>query len=211
MLESCASLRLLTPAAAAEALVTLITDIRRVLIDPEAGNAAKVTRVFALVDAAAPPPSPGWQAEGAGRPGEARLLSPVSTAAMPPSPGLFTHHAAAEAGEPLRAVIAARTAVDASRYPELRARGFACKREGHLVTESGRRIAAVSSVYLRDRIPPEAAWLLARTSTPLGLVLEPYGVWREDLAPDGERTRGLLKLPAPGGDVPVAMAWELAL
>lgn len=210
MLESCERFQTQTPDALADVLTGLITGIRRVLMT-EMTNAQKLTEVFALVDSAAPPPSPGWQAEGAGRPGEARLLPPVSTAAMPPSPGLFTHHAAAEAGEPLRAVIAARTAVDASRYPELRARGFACKREGHLVTASGRRVAAVSSVYLRDRIPPEAAWLLARTSTPLGLVLEPYGAWRENLAPAGERTRGLLKLPAPGGDMPVAMAWELAL
>jgi hypothetical protein len=210
MLESCASLRLLTPDAAAEALVKLITDIRRVLM-AEMTNAAKLTEVFALVDAAAPPPPPGWQAEGADRPGGARSPSHAGITAVPPSPGLFTHHAAAEAGEPLRAVIAARTACEAGDYPELRARGFACKREGHLVTASGRQVAAVSSVYLRDRIAPEAAWLLAHTSTPLGLALEPYGAWRENLEPDGERTRGLLKLPVPGGDVPVAMAWELAL
>jgi hypothetical protein len=55
MLESYASLRLLTPDAAADTLVKLIADIRRVLV-AEMQNDAKLTAVFGIVDAAAPPP-----------------------------------------------------------------------------------------------------------------------------------------------------------
>jgi chorismate-pyruvate lyase len=121
---------------------------------------------------------------------------------------LFTSRAAAAAGEPLTAVIDSRTVADPARYPELCADGYtAFRRDGHLVTASGRPVAAVSSVYLPGRLPADTARLLARTCVPLGTALEPYGVEREELAPDGPRTRGLLRLHGR----PVALAWELAL
>jgi hypothetical protein len=70
MLESHAELQTLAPGAPADVLTTLtslITDIRRVLIDPEAGNAQKLLALHALIDtAAAPPPAATLPA---GRPG----------------------------------------------------------------------------------------------------------------------------------------------
>jgi len=63
MLESCARFQTLAPDALADILITLITDIRAVLV-AEMQNDAKLVKVFAIVDAAAPPPPPGtpWQA-----------------------------------------------------------------------------------------------------------------------------------------------------
>jgi len=58
MLESCAYLQLQPPAALADILTELITDIRRVLV-AEMQNDAKLARIFTIVDAAAPPPPPG--------------------------------------------------------------------------------------------------------------------------------------------------------
>jgi hypothetical protein len=121
---------------------------------------------------------------------------------------LFTSRASVAAGEPLTAVIESRAVADPARYPELCAAGYtAFRRDGRLVTASGKPVAAVSSVYLPGLLPAGTARLLARTATPLGLALEPYGVEREELSPDGPRTRGLLWLRGR----PVAMAWELAL
>lgn len=211
MLESCDRFRTQTPDALADVLTRLITGIRRILVCPDMRGDQKIIALFKLVDETAPPPS-GRTAEEENRAGEATAFPPGAGTAVTRSPALFTHRAAQEAGEPLRAVVGARTVAVAGDYPELEAGdATALRRDGHLVTASGRRVAAVSSVYLPGRMPPEAAWLLGHTSAPLGLVLEPYGVWREPLEADGERTRGLLRLPGAGGDVPVAIAWELAL
>jgi hypothetical protein len=124
---------------------------------------------------------------------------------------LFTRRAANASGEPLTAVIDVRTVADPADYPELQASGLtACRRDGHLVTAgSHQAVAAVSSVYLPARIPPAAGRLLARTATPLGLALEPFGVWREELRATTGCTRGRLWLPGP--DRVVAVAWEMAL
>jgi len=66
MLESYAESQTQTPDVLTT-LTTLITDIRRVLIDPEAGNAQKLLALYALIDtAAAPPPAASLPA---GRPG----------------------------------------------------------------------------------------------------------------------------------------------
>jgi hypothetical protein len=123
---------------------------------------------------------------------------------------LYTARASAACGEELHAVITSRTAADPGRFPELQAHGAtALQRAGWLVSESDRIIASVRSVYLPGRIPVTARRVLARTAIPLGTALEPYGVHREELSPDGRWTRGLLYLP--GRAEPVAMAWELAL
>jgi chorismate-pyruvate lyase len=121
---------------------------------------------------------------------------------------LFTRQAEQAAGGPLTTRIDARTVADPADYPELAADGAtALRRDGHLVTASGRPVAAVTSVFLPGRLPSTAVRLLARTATPLGAALEPYGVRREELSPEGPRTRGLLWLAGQ----PVALAWELAL
>jgi hypothetical protein len=214
MFESCARFQTQTPEALADVLTGLVTGIRKILVHPDMRGDQKIIALFELVDDVAPPPSGRTAGREENRAaGEAEAQPPgAGTDVTHSAAALFTHRAAQEAGEPLRAVVGARTVAVAADYPELQAGdATALRRDGHLVTASGRRVAAVSSVYLPGRIPPEAAWLLAHTSTPLGLVLEPYGVWREPLEADGERTRGLLKLPGAGGDVPVAVAWELAL
>lgn len=122
---------------------------------------------------------------------------------------LYTDRAAQRAGEDVTAVITVRRVTDAGAFPELRpglaSARTACRRDGHLVSVStGRPVAAVTSVYFPDVIPPDAARLLAETGTPLGRALAPYGVERRELPPQDGRTRALLWLP-------VAMAWELAL
>lgn len=212
MLESCDRFYAQTPEALAGVLTGLIAGIRKILVHPDMRSDQKVIALFELVDTVAPPPLCGRTAEAENRAAGAMALSPRASTAVTHPAALFTHRAAQEAGEPLRAVVGARTVAVARDYPELDAGdATALRRDGHLVTASGRRVAAVSSVYLPGRMPPEAAWLLARTSVPLGLALEPYGVHRDELEPQGERTRGLLRLPVPGGDVPVALAWELAL
>ena len=62
---------------------------------------------------------------------------------------LFSERAAAAAGEPLLAVIASRTVADGAAFPELQADGATVlRRDGRLVTASGRPVAAVTSVYL---------------------------------------------------------------
>lgn len=206
MLESCAWFYSEPPEILADVLTQLVTDIRRVLIHPELGNDTKVIEMFAIVDAVAPPPPPEGARE---RPGtEPRARTAMTHLAVPSMTALFTRRAAQAAGEPLTARIDARTVADAADYPELRADGgTALRRDGHLVTASGLPVAAVTSVYLPGRIPSGCCRLLARTTTPLGAALEPYGVRREELSPDGQRTRGLLWL----ADLPVALAWELAL
>jgi hypothetical protein len=212
MLESCAHLQTLSAQEVKGVLTGLITGIRRILVHPDMRSDQKLIALFELVDATAPPPQCGRTAEGENRAAGAMALPPGASTAVTRPAALFTHRAAQEAGEPLRAVVGARTVAVARDYPELEAGDCtALRRDGHLVTASGHRVAAVSSVYLPGRIPPEATWLLAHTSTPLGLALEPYGAWREPLEEDGERTRGLLRLPGAGGDVPVALAWERAL
>jgi hypothetical protein len=124
---------------------------------------------------------------------------------------MFTEGAAAAAGEGITAVIDAREPVRATDYPALEADGLttAFRRTGHLVTASGRPVAAVESVYIPARVPPPVVRLLAMTAVPLGTALAPFRAWREELSPENGRTRGLLWLPGPWGDVPVALAWEL--
>jgi hypothetical protein len=178
MLESCARLRRQNPDQAADTLITLITDIRRVLVNMDMGNARKLTSVQAIVDTVAPPPDP--------------------------SP-LFTDRAATATGEPLHAVLASRIVVDTADYPELQADvPCALRRDGHLVTPTGEPVAKIASVYLPARIPPAAARALITTQTPLGAALAPYGVRREELPEQDGQTRGILWL----GSRPVALAWE---
>jgi len=123
---------------------------------------------------------------------------------------LYTVRASAACGEELHAVITARTVAASGKYPELRAAGASVlERAGQLVSRSGRVFAAVRSAYVLGRVPIRAHRLLGCTAVPLGLALEPYGAWRDELDPDGAWTRGLLYLPSC--PEPVAMARELAL
>lgn len=119
---------------------------------------------------------------------------------------LFTARAEAAAGAPLHMAVTART-VASDPAPELDAGGLTVlRREGHLVTPGGRKVADVASEFVPGRLRPSAVRLLATTSVPLGTVLEPFGAEREELAPQDGRTRGLLRI---GGE-PVAVAWEQA-
>jgi hypothetical protein len=58
MLESYADLKHQPREALATLLVSVLIDIRQVLAHPEMPNHLKVAGVFAIVDAAAPPPPP---------------------------------------------------------------------------------------------------------------------------------------------------------
>jgi hypothetical protein len=86
------------------------------------------------------------------------------------------------------------------------------RREGDLVTVSGRRAARISAVYLPDRIGDrEVIAALQRTDVPLGRALRPLGVRRRLLA-CRMRASGPFAVEAAGclllGDMPVALALE---
>lgn len=59
MLESCSHLRDQDPGALADLMTRFITDLRAVLVDPEARLPVKLAEIESIVDRAAPPPPPG--------------------------------------------------------------------------------------------------------------------------------------------------------
>lgn len=206
MHESYAQLRALPADVLADTMVHLLVQERRVLMHPDMGNLDKLIAIFELVNTMAPPPiSPS----GGNGPGE---TAPSVAHSPGPSAALFTKRAQEAAGEPLTAEIA-RTVVSAEDYPELASGRLACRRDGHLVTASGRAIAAVTSVYVPSRLPVRICLALAGTNEPLGRVLAPLGARREELSAEVGRSRGLLWLPGDGSEPPaiVALAWERLL
>jgi hypothetical protein len=89
MLESYTWFETQTPDALAKALTGLIRDIRHVLVHPDLRLDQKILAVFALVDAAAPPPPAGRPAERDGdRAGEATALPPGASTVVTRSPAL---------------------------------------------------------------------------------------------------------------------------
>jgi hypothetical protein len=132
---------------------------------------------------------------------------------------LFTEAAELWSGEPIRTEITARTGrspLTAVEHRDLESwRDGICagyRREGVLMTASGRRAAQVSAVYLPGRIGDrDAISALQCTDVPLGTVLRPLGVRRRLLTCD-LRASGPYAVEASGclllGDRPVALARE---
>lgn len=138
---------------------------------------------------------------------------------------LFTDMARLVSGEEITARVTSRTGrspltPDEHRHLESWRDGSAAgaRREGELVTGSGRQVARVSSVYLTGRIPdPSVIMTLQCTDIPLGRALYGLEVRREPLesetmaeGPYVLRSRGRLLLHGPDG-LPVALAEELVL
>jgi hypothetical protein len=216
MHESYKHLRLLPPDVLADTLIGLLKETRHVIYHPDMSNAAKLIGMAELTDLIAHYPLP--ENFPPGETGAGEMLAPEGTTVThspAPSPvgKLFTIRASRMAGEPLIAVVT-RSVVDAADYEELACRGFACRRDGHLVgAETGRTFAATWSVYVPRRLTLPACIRLAETAEPLGSVLKPLGVQREELkSDDGDRSRALLWLPrGPRSRVVVALAREKLL
>jgi antitoxin (DNA-binding transcriptional repressor) of toxin-antitoxin stability system len=189
----------------------LIREGRWTLIHPDMGVAAKLAAIEELFNRYAPPPS-GFPGSGEGRAGGSTTGLDDTPARHARSP-LFTDWAASVTGEKIRAWVTSVAEVPADSYPELQPQlsgeHTATRREGLLITESGRPVAEVTAVYLHGRMP-DAATVRLRQGIPLGQSLAP-DVRRQPLEPDGIRTRGLLLIPGPDGEWPVAVASELLL
>jgi hypothetical protein len=186
----------------------LIRRGRLLLNHPDMPVAARLTAIGALFDEHAP--APRFPAPGEGRPGG--MTTGRSDTPARPAGSLFTDWVTALTGEDVTAQVTSST-VPAGHYPELQPQlsgeHTATRREGLLVTGTGRPVARVSSVYLPGRMPPAAAGLL-KAGIPLGRALAP-AVRREPLPPAGGNSRGLLWIPGPAGEWPVAVATELLL
>jgi hypothetical protein len=206
VLESYAAIRQQPADILAEQMCALILRGRQALIHTGMGPNAKLAALEQLFNEYAPPPPPHFPGTGEGGTGEA---TGRDTPARPAS--LFTDEAEAAAGEPVTIQVTSSIRVPAVHYPELlghlTGERTAVRREGLLVTRSGRAVAEVTSAYLPGRLSPAARARLA-AGMPLGRALAPC-VRREPLPCRYGRTRGLLWVPGPGGEWPAAVASEL--